>query len=196
MLAALFGLVLAGSLGVGAGLRSYSKARLTTLQEGNVVALSLGGGDGETLRDRVTGALADPEVHARVREHPAEHTLVAYVVPQDYMMQHLVADLGEHEAHHGGGDAGGVWAAIGHLGQMYALKPLRQLRSGVESPDQRIIFTEAVTPSGGPVGPDRALAADVLRFPLFFADLEGREVVMTMETPRRHSWGTIPVPAF
>ncbi len=30
----------------------------------------------------------------------------------------------------------------------------------------------------------------------FFAELSGDEVRVVMETPRRHSWGTIPVPAF
>lgn len=192
----LFGVSLLASLGAAAALRGYSKAQLTALREGNLLALSLGGSDEWALRDRIEAALADSEVLARLSEHPNQHTLVAYVLPQDYMMQHLVADLAEHEAHHGGGESGGLWAAFRHVAEMYALKPLRQLRSGAESPRQRVIFTEAVTPSGQPVSPDRALAADVLRFPLFFADLEDGHVVMTMETPRRHTWGTIPVPAF
>lgn len=195
-LVALFGVTLLASLGAAAGLRAYAGSRLTTLREANVVAVSLSGGDEVALRDRLGAAVGDPEVRARLSTHPAEHTLVAYVLPQDYMMQHLVADLGEHEAHHGGGDDGGLWAAIRHLGEMYALKPLRQLHSGGGSARQRVIFTEAVTASGEPATPQRALAAGVLRFPLFFADLEGREVVMTMDTPRRHSWGAIPVPAF
>jgi hypothetical protein len=79
---------------------------------------------------------------------------------------------------------------------MYALQPLRQLRAGAASVRQRVIFTEPRTPAGEPAPPDRALAAGVLRFPLFFADLESDRVVMTMDTPPRHTWGTIPVPAF
>jgi hypothetical protein len=79
---------------------------------------------------------------------------------------------------------------------MYALKPLRQLREGAGSPERRVIFTEAVTAAGASVPPDRALDADVLRFPLFFVELSGDAVKVVMETPRRHSWGTIPVPAF
>ena len=79
---------------------------------------------------------------------------------------------------------------------MYALAPLRQLRDGASSPEKRIIFTEALTAAGSSVPASRALDADVLRFPLFFAELNGDAVTLAMETPRRHSWGTIPVPAF
>jgi hypothetical protein len=122
--------------------------------------------------------------------------LVAYVLPQDYMMQHLIADLGEHEAHHGGDGDPPIVAAIKHLVQMYALKPLRQLRAGAASPRQRVIFTEPRTPAGQSVLPDRALAAGVLRYPIFFSDLESDQVVMIMDTPPRHSWGAIPGPAF
>ena len=83
-----------------------------------------------------------------------------------------------------------------YLGEMYALKPLRQLRDGAESPERRVIFTEALTAAGTSVPPPRALDPDVLRFPLFFAELRGDEITVVMETPRRHRWGTIPVPAF
>ena len=125
-----------------------------------------------------------------------DHSLVAYLVPREYMMQHLIADLGEHEAHHGGPRETGVRAVLGHLGQMYALKPLRQLRDGARSLDRRLIFAEPLTAGGVNVPIARALDADVLRFPLFFAELGDSAVTAAMETPRRHSWGTIPVPAF
>jgi protein-S-isoprenylcysteine O-methyltransferase Ste14 len=195
-LAGAFVLTFLVSLGLATGLRTYSKGQLTEVREGNVLAVSLTGGDPEILRQRLDGALGDPEVRARLDTHPSSHTLVAYVLPQDYMMQHLIADLGEHEEHHGGSDEPGIVAAAKHLFRMYTLTPLRQLRAGAASPSQRVIFTMAETPSGGPLPLERALAADVLRLPLFFADLEANRTVMTMDTPPRHSWGTIPVPAF
>lgn len=195
-LAAAFGVTLLASLAVAAGARAYTRGQLTMFQEGNLVAVSLTGGTEATLRARLDLALEDPQVQERLGEHPADHTLVAYVLPQDYMMQHLIADLGEHESHHGGGDAPGIGAAILHLLDMYALKPRRQLRAGADSPDQRVIFTMAETPTNRAVPPGRALAADVLRLPLFFTDLDTASALMTMDTPPRHTWGTIPVPAF
>lgn len=112
------------------------------------------------------------------------------------MMQHLIADLGEHEAHHGGGDESGFVAVVRHLAQMYTLLPRRQLRADALSPQQRIIFTETRTANGGSVSQDRALAAGIMRSPIFFSDLDGSRVVMTMDASPLHSWGTILVPAF
>ncbi len=191
-----FGLTLVGSLGAAAWLRVYSKTQLTTVRAANVLAISMTGGNATTLFRRLEAALGDREVQQRLQQHPATHGLVAYVLPQDYMMQHLIADLGEHEAHHGGRNSSGLLAALGHLGEMYALKPLRQLSQGAGSSRQRIIFTMAATPAGQPVPVERALAVEVLRYPLFFVDLDGPAVTMTMDTPPRHAWGSIPVPAF
>ncbi|NIR99009.1 MAG: hypothetical protein GWO39_12955, partial [Gammaproteobacteria bacterium] len=97
-------------------------------------------------------------------------------------MQHLIADLGEHESHHGKGDGGGVLAALKHLGEMYALRPFQQLQAGIAAP-KRVIFTEAQTPDGQRVPASRALDSGVLRYPLFFVDIEGQRVTMVMETP-------------
>lgn len=191
-----FAATLAAALGAAAGLRAYSQGHLTEIVRAGVLGVSLTGGDRETLRRRLDGALADPEVRDRISEHPSDHALVAYVLPQDYMMQHLIADLGEHEAHHGGADDPGIVAALKDLADMYTLKPLRQLRAGAVSSSQRVIFTMAQTASTQSVSVQRDLAADVLRMPLSFVDLEGGRAVMTMDTPPRHTWGTIPVPAF
>jgi hypothetical protein len=114
------------------------------------------------------------------------------------MMQRLLADLDEHKTHHGEGEQGGTLAIIKHLGEMYALKPMRQLRDGADATVQRILFTEALDPKGGSVLREEVLGISVQRYPLFFADFDAQagQVTLTMETPRRHTWGTIPVPAF
>jgi protein-S-isoprenylcysteine O-methyltransferase Ste14 len=189
--------VLALGTGAAFGVRAYSLSRIPRLgYSTGLSVVSLSPASGAVLERALATALGHPEVTALLeRVHPApDHTLVAYVVPKAYMMQHLIADLGEHEAHHGGGPADP--SVLRHLGQMYALEPLRQLRDGAGSPEKRIIFTEAMTAAGATVPPSRAWDADVLRFPLFFVELEGDRVTVVMETPRRHGWGTIPVPAF
>lgn len=183
--------------GAAFGMRAYSLSRIPRLAYSDrLLVVSLTPAGGAVLEATLARGLGHPEVSAlldKVHRAP-DHTLVAYVVPKAYTMQHLIADLGEHEAHHGDGPAKG--SVLGHLGQMYALGPLRQLRAGAGSPEKRIIFTEALTAAGASVPVSRALDADVLRFPLFFAELEGDRVTVVMETPRRHGWGTIPVPAF
>jgi len=181
------------------GLRAYSLSRAPVVRYSDTLtAVSLSPAGGPAIERTVGTVVGNAEVAALLRKFHQEpdHTLVAYIVPKAYMMQHLIADLGKHEAHHGGDRQTGVGPVVRHVGEMYALKPLRQLRDGAGSPAKRVIFTEALTAAGARVPAIRALDADVLRFPLFFAELDGDRITLSMETPRRHSWGTIPVPAF
>jgi protein-S-isoprenylcysteine O-methyltransferase Ste14 len=197
-LAALYLAVLAVGTSAAFGLRSYAAARISAATEKGVLAVSLSSLPDGSVRHLLQASMESAEVEplmAKYHQRPG-HTLVAYIAPQDYMMQHLIADLGEHEAHHGKTEEGGTMAMLKHLGEMYALKPLRQLRDGRAARERRIIFTEALTADGKEVSTARALDTDVLRYPLFFAELKGAEVTLAMEVPRRHSWGTIPVPAF
>ncbi len=200
ILLVLYLLSLSGAIGLAFGLRVYSEAQVTEAWGDGMVAVAMSPVDRRALTRTLTKVTQNPEVKAFLQQYHAYpgHTLVAYVLPQAYMMQHLIADLAEHKAHHGEGEQGGPLAIIKHLGEMYALKPLRQLRDGAGAAAQRIIFTEALDPEGHSVGLGRALGISVQRYPLFFADFDAKtdQVTLAMETPRRHSWGTIPVPAF
>lgn len=192
-----FGLVTA--IAFAFGLRAYSESRVAQVWGNGLVAVAMSPSDPARLTRTMAQAAQHPEVQALLQKyHRPGHTLVAYVLPQEYMMQHLIADLGEHKAHHGEGEQGGVLAVLQHLGGMYALKPLRQLRDGAGATEQRIIFTEALDSTGRSVRREEALDISVQRYPLFFADFDAQteQVTLTMETPRRHAWGTIPVPAF
>jgi protein-S-isoprenylcysteine O-methyltransferase Ste14 len=182
------------------GLRSYSQAQVPLIWRDGLVAVSTSPVDSGPLSRTMAQVTQDPRVQALLDKYHSRpgHTLVAYVLPQEYMMQHLIADLDEHKAHHGEGAQGGFIEVLKHLGEMYALKPLRQLRDGTSATAQRVIFTEALQPTGKSVRREEVLDLSVQRYPLFFADLDvqTRLVTLTMETPRRHTWGTIPVPAF
>ena len=182
------------------GLRSYSQAQVPLIWRDGLVAVSTSPVDSGPLSRTMAQVTQDPRVQGLLAKYHTRpgHTLVAYVLPREYMMQHLIADLDEHKAHHGEGAQGGFIEVLKHLGEMYALKPLRQLRDGTSATAQRVIFTEALQPTGKSVRREEVLDLSVQRYPLFFADLDvqTRLVTLTMETPRRHTWGTIPVPAF
>lgn len=188
------------AIGVAFGLRAYSEANVIETWENGVVAVAMSPSDPGMLSRTMAQVTQNPEVRGLLQKyhvHPG-HTLVAYVLPQAYMMQHLLADLGEHKAHHGEGEQGGLLAVLKHLGEMYALKPMRQLRDGAGAVAQRVIFTEALDSTGKSASDEDALGISVQRYPLFFADFDAKvgRVTLTMETPRRHTWGSIPVPAF
>jgi hypothetical protein len=199
LVAVAYVVVLAVGLGLAFGARAYSVSRVPMVRYSeSLAAVSLTPASGAAIEATLAAAVRNPEVDGLLAKFQRDRgqTLVAYIVPRAYMMQHLIADVGEHEAHHGKRESSGFWAVTGHLLEMYALKPLRQLRDGARSPEKRIIFTEARTPSGASVPLARALDADVLRLPLFLAEVDGNAVTVVMQTPRRHTWGTIPVPAF
>jgi|GEM_PF-288184 len=196
----LYAFSLLGAITLAFGLRSYSQAQVPLIWRDGLVAVAMSPTDSGPLSRTMAQVTQDPRVQALLDKYHTRpgHTLVAYVLPQEYMMQHLIADLDEHKAHHGEGEQGGFIEVLKHLGEMYALKPLRQLRDGASATAQRVIFTEALRPTGKSVRREEVLDISVQRYPLFFADLDvqTRLVTLTMETPRRHTWGTIPVPAF
>ncbi len=181
-------------------LRDYSQAQVSQSWRDGLVAVGMSPSDSGQL-NRIMGPVThDPQVQALLEKYHVRpgHTLVAYVLPQDYMMQHLIANLDEHKAHHGEGEEGGTLLLLKHLGEMFALKPMRQLRDGAGAAAQRIFFTEALDPQGRNVRREQVFDISVQRYPLFFADFDAQtdQVTLAMEVPRRHTWGTIPVPAF
>jgi protein-S-isoprenylcysteine O-methyltransferase Ste14 len=200
LLVGLYVFTLVTAIATAFGIRSYSLTLVPQVWTDGLVTVAMSPSDPETLGRTIARVTQSQEVQGLLQKYHqrAGHTLVAYVLPQEYMMQHLIADLDEHKAHHGEGEQGGALAVMRHLAEMYALKPMRQLRDGAGATAQRIIFTEALDTTGQSVRREAALDISVQRYPLFFADFDapaGR-VTLTMETPRRHTWGTIPVPAF
>ncbi len=181
-------------------LRDYSQAQVPQSWRDGLVAVAMSPSDSGELNRIIGRVTHDPQVQALLEKYHVRpgHTLVAYVLPQDYMMQHLIANLDEHKAHHGEGEQGGTLVLLKHLGEMFALKPMRQLRDGAGGAAQRIIFTEALDPQGRNVRREQVLDISVQRYPLFFADFDAQtdQVTLTMEVTREHTWGTIPVPAF
>ena len=200
VLLGLYGITLLAAIGVAFALRAYAGDQLTEVWKKGLAVVAMSPMNRERLNQTIDRVVQSSEVQGLLQKYHAHpgHTLVAYVLPQNYMMQHLIADLDEHKAHHGEGEQGGFLAVLQHLGEMYALKPMRQLRDGAGEAAQRVIFTEALDPSGENVALGDALDISVQRYPLFFADFDAQagQVTLTMETPRRHTWGTIPVPAF
>ena len=127
VLLGLYAFMLLTAIAAAFGLRVYSQAQAAQIWRDGLVAVAMSPSDPARLTRTMAQAAQHPEVQALLQKyHRPGHTLVAYVLPQAYMMQHLIADLDEHKAHHGEGEQGGVLAVLKHLGEMYALKPLRQ----------------------------------------------------------------------
>jgi protein-S-isoprenylcysteine O-methyltransferase Ste14 len=199
---AVYLLSLALGIGAGFGLREYTKTQVPTYVSENdrVVAVAMAPADKDRVAEIVQLALSDPYVANELDQVRADgqFPVVAYISPTDYMMQHLIADLGEHEKHHAKNESSRFLQTLDHLGKMFILTPNRQLREAAKTGVRRIIFARALDRKGGAASLEDALAINVRRIPFFFTDvnLERSEVIMSMDTARRHSWGTFPLPAF
>ena len=101
------------------GLRLYSEAQVPLIWRDGLVAVSTSPVDSGPLSRTMAQVTQDPRVQALLAKYHARpgHTLVAYVLPREYMMQHLIADLDEHKAHHGEGEQGGFIEVLKHLGE-------------------------------------------------------------------------------
>lgn len=190
---------LGSGIGSALALREYTKAQVPIFLDRGLMAISTSPISRDDLGRIMEATLRSGAVQPVLnRFHREGHTIVAYIFPREYMMQHIIADVGEHEAHHGKEEKSVLWSTISHLAEMFALKPMRQLKEGQASSDKTVIFTEAKTPSGKDVPVAGALNAGALRYPLFLAEVDAGkgEVLLTMELPKRHAWGNIPVPAF
>lgn len=197
---------LAGGTGVAFLLREHTKSQLSLLYKNNLAVISMPRLGKARIEELTRIALTD--LRASSRLSPAEElvgnessaTYVAYLMPADYMMAHLIAaSVSDHEEHHGGKASGSKFVSvIRHLGGMLVLKPLRQLARVEDDEKIRIIFTRPLGPGGKKVSPEKVMGVSVRRMPLFFVDIDPRkrEIDFLMETTPEHQWGDIPVPTF
>lgn len=181
-------IVLAGAFGVGFGLREYAKSQVPIIYKDNIAAISLTPIDKAKMERNLEIALADEKIASRLSK---ENTYVIYMLPSDYMMQHIIVEnpmTESHEEHHG--TEAGLAPTLTHLKDMFILTPQSQLQ-GV--PD-RMIFTMVE----GQLTPEEALGINVKRIPFLLADIDlsRNKVSLVMETAQRHAWGTIPMPIF
>ncbi len=204
--------VLAGGTGLAFLLRDYTKSQLSLLYKGNLAILSMPRMEKAKIEELARTVLLDPEVSSRLSLAEGEDfssqpagsgagtAYVAYLMPADYMMAHLIsASVTTHEEHHGGKASGSKFVSvIKHLGGMLVLKPLRQLAEVEDGENMRIIFTRPLGPGGKEVSLAKAMGVGVRKASLFFVDINPvkEEIVFLMDTPPEHQWGNIPVPTF
>ncbi len=207
MLRSLLGFAILALVAVGGAfaLRTYTVAQLPLWSEGRITAMAVLPGDSFMLEHRMPDVLELPEVKSRL-DQLSEPVLV-YVIPQNYVMQGMIADTGpkwrlfqerrtlamitdwiahpfrhleggDMAAHHGIGGASGTNSTSGGM-------------------VRRLIFLRLDSP--GPLN----TSADVFgittsRVPLFFADVDMHNLTLldTQALGPGTGWGRVPTPMF
>ncbi|MEJ2689841.1 MAG: isoprenylcysteine carboxylmethyltransferase family protein [Deltaproteobacteria bacterium] len=199
------------ALGATFWLRWYTVHHLTLWQQGRVTAIAILPEDGVKMEHRMADILAMEPVAARLKDNVR---YLVYVMPQDYVMQGMIADTGDN------------WRLYKHHHTLamivdWIFHPFRHLRAGHMAmaghhPDmmrhampgaaagatggvvRRLIWLklENLPLSGDAYG---AFGMDVVRKPVFMADVEFHrlQLLAVKDLPSDITgWNHVPTPVF
>lgn len=191
------------TLGAAFGLRAYTINHLILRQEGEVTAFAILPEDGFKLDHRLAAVLDMAPIRSRL---PSGQKYLLYFIPQNYIMQGLIADTGGdwrlYKRHH----------TLAMLSD-FILHPFRHLRQGhhamhhggmskeagpvaAGSVVRRLIFIRLEDAPGN--DPASCFAIGVSRRPDFMADVDihNLKLLDIKDLPKTTGWGHVPTPTF
>jgi hypothetical protein len=154
------------------------------------------------LDHRMPAVLEIPEVKAKLAG--PTRSVLAYVMPTDYVMQGMIADTGMewqlYKRHH---TLAMIWDWIfhpfGHLeGEHFAMhESMGATAGGGGSMVRRLIFLQ-VDKTNEQQGPAALFAINARRRPLFLADVDMHTLAVhtVRDLPGETGWGRVPTPSF
>jgi protein-S-isoprenylcysteine O-methyltransferase Ste14 len=203
----LLGFVLLFALAIGGAfaLRAYTVARLPLWSQGRITALTILPGDSVMLEHRMAALVELPEIRSRLERMPGP--VLVYVIPQQYVMQGMIADTGPQ------------WRLYEHhqtLGMIadWIFHPFRHLQGGHMMMHHDGGGTPAtITASGGTIRrliflgidaprssntPGLIFGIDTVRIPQFFVDVDMHNLVLLdiHALGPGTGWGRVPTPMF
>jgi protein-S-isoprenylcysteine O-methyltransferase Ste14 len=189
--------VLGLALVSGFGLRAYTLrhiARITALP--NVEVVSVYPMEPTTMRQLSLLALSDPSVEQAIQRE-GHSTFIAHVLPHNYGMIGMFADVGAHHM-----TPGNIrLSRFKYLGGW--LLPFLDSRvrtdlMGSDGQEYRVVFSRVDGPGGQPVSSAQLFDLSAKMTPVYIADVDGatQKVSRTIDPPRRSFWGDVKMPMF
>jgi protein-S-isoprenylcysteine O-methyltransferase Ste14 len=203
---AAFGIVAVAVLSVGGAFaaRAYTVSALPLVSSGPVTALAILPSDLGMLDHRMAAVLGLPEIKTRL--DGKRGPFLVYVMPQDYVMQGMIADTGGewqlykrhhtvamisdwvlHPFSHLEGHSALAHHASGH-GMKASSPPSGRIR--------RMIFLQVETSDGK--SPSALFGINARRTPIFMADVEIHSLALgeVRDLRQETGWGRVPTPSF
>jgi protein-S-isoprenylcysteine O-methyltransferase Ste14 len=200
-----FALLMVLAIGIGFALRAYTIARLPLWSGGRITAIAVLPGDSFLIEHRMPDVLELPQVKSRLDQ--SSRPILVYVVPQNYIMQGMIADTGPQ------------WRLYEHHQTLamitdWIFHPFRHLQgahlmmhhdiggvSGAGSAPggvvRRLIFLQIDSPHSGNM---RAVIFGITttRVPQFFADVDMHNLILLdiHSLDPGTGWGHLPTPMF
>ena len=181
----------------GFGLREYTLGHLShSTDTANMEIISVYPMTPEEMRRVVTLALSDSRVQdALHRERSA--MFVVHILPHDYGMIGMFADVGSHHMRPGNIHLSGFKYLAGCLLPFLDVHQRRDLM-GSEGQEHRLVFSRVDRPDGRPVPAGRIFDLSAKMTPVYVADTNSNSglVSETIDPPRRSFWGDVKMPIF
>lgn len=178
------------------GLRTYTVRSISATEVANIQVVSAYPMSPGRMQQLVSSALRDPLVEDALRRE-ANATFVAHILPRDYGMMGMFADVGPRHM-------GPAHVRLGNF--LYLCRWLlpfldshaRTKTMGSDEEQYRIVFSRVDGPDGAPVAPGHVLDLSSRMTPVYLADLDGakQQVARTQPPPRRNFWGDVKMPTF
>ena len=200
-----FALLVVVAVGGAFALRAYTIAQLPLWSEGRITAIAILPGDSIMLEHRMADVLQLPEVKSRLDQ--SSEPILVYVVPQNYVMQGMIADTGQQwRLYRASSDAGDDHrldrpSLPTPPGRRHDDAPRHGRRIGGSSASgdmvRRLIFLRLDSPRSLNT---RAAVFGITtaRVPLFFADVDMHSLALLdiQALGPGTGWGRVPTPMF
>ncbi len=194
-------LVLAGLLVLvllaGFGLRAYTVRHIThTTVLPNVEVVSVYPMTATAMRQLSSLALSDPSVQQALQRE-GKATFVAHVLPNDYGMIGMFADVGTHHMTPGNIRLSRFKYLCGWL-LPFLDSHMRTDLMGSDGQEYQVVFSRVDGPDGQPVSSGRLFDLSAKMTPVYVANVNvaTRQVSRTIDPPRRSFWGDVKMPMF
>ncbi|HXY52641.1 MAG TPA: isoprenylcysteine carboxylmethyltransferase family protein [Terriglobales bacterium] len=181
----------------GAGLRAYTLGHLSrSTDTPNTEIISVYSMTAEDMQRVVALAVSDSRVR-RALEHAQSATFVVHILPHDYGMIGMFADVGSHHMRPGNIRLSGFKYLVGCLLPFLDVHPRTDLM-GSDGQEYRLVFSRVDGPDGRPVPLENILALSAKMTPVYVADVNSvsGHVGETIDPPGQSFWGDVKMPIF
>ena len=181
----------------GAGLRAYTLGHLSrSTDTANTEIISVYSMTPEDMQRVVALALSDSRVRGALA-HDRSATFVVHILPHDYGMIGMFADVGSHHMRPGNMRLSGFKYLAGCLLPFLDVHQRTDLM-GSDGPQHRLVFSRVDGPDGRPVPLEQVLDLSAKMTPVYVADVNSvsGHVGDTIDPPRQSFWGDVKMPIF
>ena len=179
------------------GLRAYTVRHIArTAVLPNVEVVSVYPMAAMAMRQVASLALSDPSVQQALQRE-GNATFVAHVLPHDYGMIGMFADVGTHHMTPGNVRLSRFKYLCGWL-LPFLDSHVRTDLMGSNGQEYRVVFSRVDGPNGQPVSSARLFNLSAKMTPVYVVDVSAatQQVSRSMDPPHRSFWGDVKMPIF